>query len=154
MLVPSLALPARRSFGQGPLLILVVSITSPGLQDVPVRLVPVGQVQTLTLILNGEVIVPRVGQPPFLRGQAVVALDTKERETVQFLGNEPRSGSKTTTTHGPDFALHSVRRSFTRIHAIVGSGEFHRGGSPLNDPPLARAGRDAVGDSKAMRCDR
>ena len=99
-------------------------------------------------------IVPRVGQPPFLRGQAVVALDTKERETVQFLGNEPRSGSKTTTTHGPDFALHSVRRSFTRIHAIVGSGEFHRGGSPLNDPPLARAGRDAVGDSKAMRCDR
>ena len=68
---------AQRSSGQGPLLILVVSITSPGLQDVPVRLVPIGQVQTLTLILNGEMIVPSVGQPPFLRGQAVVALDTR-----------------------------------------------------------------------------
>lgn len=66
------------SGGQGPSLIGVPAITLPRLEDVPVRLVTIGEVEALTLILDGEVVVPFVRQVPLLRGQVVVALPPRE----------------------------------------------------------------------------
>ena len=52
----------------------VAAVASPRLHNVTVRLVSVGQVETLSLALDGDMIVTDGGQIPFLSRQVGVAL--------------------------------------------------------------------------------
>lgn len=52
----------------------IAAVAAPGLDDITVRLVSVGQIEALSLAFNGDVVVTYGRQVPFLSGQVGVAL--------------------------------------------------------------------------------
>ena len=66
--------PGVRDLSESPPLVDVTPVASPRLHDVTVRLVSVGQVETLSLALDGDMIITNGGQIPFLSRQVGVAL--------------------------------------------------------------------------------